>query len=116
MSEGPETEDLIRRAGPWLARSSAPAEHRTAAVLADPFDTATRHETFARATALRDLAAELEAAHPGAADLLADVFTAVHAVRPRLRRRPGGSSNASPHDSARRPDRTTASRSPNSPP
>lgn len=87
MSEGPETADLIRRAGPWLARSSAPAERRTAAVLADPFDTATRHETFARATALRDLAAELEAAHPGAADLLADVFTAVHAVRPRLRAR-----------------------------
>ncbi|MFE6974441.1 VWA domain-containing protein [Streptomyces sp. NPDC057682] len=88
MNEAPETAELIRRAGPWLARSSAPAEHRTAAVLGDdPFDTATRHETFERATALRELAAELEARHPGAADLLADVFTAAHAARPRLRAR-----------------------------
>ncbi|MFF0746345.1 VWA domain-containing protein [Streptomyces sp. NPDC004111] len=79
VSETPNTlAALTRLSGTWLARSSGTAERHTTAVLADRFDLATWRDTYGRATALHELAADLEATHPGARDLLTDVFVAAY--------------------------------------
>src|SRR5690606_4840372 len=58
-------DELTRRSAQWLARSAAVAERHTAAVVADPFDRAAWEDVHAQSAALRELAAELAARHPG---------------------------------------------------
>lgn len=67
---------------------TGPGRH-TRAVAADPADRMAWRDTLGQSAGLRELAAELTARHPHAADLLADVFLAAYQVRPRLRDRAG---------------------------
>ncbi len=88
MDEQTEPLDaLTRQAGRWLARSAAPAERHTTAVVAGPYDRVARRDVYARSAALRELATRLLTRHAYAPDLLADVFLCAYQAAPRLRDR-----------------------------
>ncbi|MDT6986633.1 VWA domain-containing protein [Streptomyces lusitanus] len=88
MDERTEPLDaLTRQAGRWLARSAAPAERHTTAVVAGPYDRVAWRDVYARSAALRELAAQLLTRHAYAPDLLADVFLCAYQAAPRLRDR-----------------------------
>ncbi|MFZ4151447.1 VWA domain-containing protein [Streptomyces pseudogriseolus] len=78
---------LTRRAGRWLARSAAPTERHTTAVVAGPYDRVAWRDVYAQSAALRELAAQLLTRHAYAPDLLADVFLCAYQAAPRLRER-----------------------------
>ncbi|MGN7136135.1 hypothetical protein ACTHS2_03710, partial [Streptomyces pseudogriseolus] len=78
---------LTRQAGRWLARSAAPAERHTTAVVADPYDRVAWRDVYAQSAALRELAAQLLTRHAYAPGLLADVFLCAYQAAPRLRDR-----------------------------
>jgi uncharacterized protein with von Willebrand factor type A (vWA) domain len=75
--------DLAARAGRWLGLS-APAVHSTA-VVSDRFDVMTWRDTYAQASALRELADDLGQRHDYAEDLLSDAFLAACRAEPELR-------------------------------
>ncbi|MFE4692709.1 VWA domain-containing protein [Streptomyces sp. NPDC056749] len=64
--------------------AAAPERHT---VVVDRFDLITWRDTYDQSAALRDLAEELGEHHPGAADLLTDVFLTAYRHEPRLRER-----------------------------
>ncbi|MDT0614310.1 VWA domain-containing protein [Streptomyces lancefieldiae] len=78
-------DELVGRAGTWLARSGAAPERPTAAVVADRFDRIAWRDTYEQSAALRELAGELGERHDHTTDLLTDTFLAAYKVRPRLR-------------------------------
>ncbi|MFE4263442.1 VWA domain-containing protein [Streptomyces sp. NPDC056883] len=80
--------DLAVRAGRWLGLASTPPEPKaTAVVTADRFDGMTWQETLGQATALQDLAEDLNERHDHTEDLLRDVFLAAFKASPHLRER-----------------------------
>ncbi|MEV6956105.1 VWA domain-containing protein [Streptomyces sp. NPDC051183] len=80
--------DLAGRAGRWLGLTGRPVEAKaTVAVAADRFDVMTWQETFDQATALQDLAEELNERFDHTEDLLRDVFLAAFKASPQLRGR-----------------------------
>ncbi|MEU3907970.1 hypothetical protein AB0F20_29870 [Streptomyces goshikiensis] len=80
--------DLAVRAGRWLGLASTPPEPKaTAVVTADRFDGMAWRDTLGQATALRDLAEELNERHDHTEDLLREVFLAAFKASPHLRER-----------------------------
>ncbi|PCG81568.1 hypothetical protein CIB93_34780 [Streptomyces sp. WZ.A104] len=80
--------DLAARAGRWLGLASSPPEPKaTAVVVSDRFDDMTWTETFEDASALQDLAEELNERFDHTPDLLRDLFLSAFKAAPRLRDR-----------------------------
>lgn len=80
--------DLAARAGRWLGLASSPPEPKaTAVVVSDRFDDMTWAETFEEASALQDLAEELNERFDHTPDLLRDLFLSAFKAAPRLRDR-----------------------------
>ncbi|MEU7040782.1 VWA domain-containing protein [Streptomyces varsoviensis] len=81
----PEGQHPVPQTAAYPATHPATPERHSAAVVADRFDRITWRDTYEQSAGLRELAAELNARHDHADDLLTDVFLAAYKLRPRVR-------------------------------